>query len=71
MVVAKLPSVIVPEPLRWFFEMWREIVRHLLDCENVRGPAMMEGCLCLPEDFTEQDASRLRAAQNKLRQLGT
>jgi hypothetical protein len=84
MVVAKLPSLIaglvggviscvgqfVPEPLRRFFEMRREIVQHLLDCENVGAPAMIEGCLCLPEDFTEQDVARLRDAQNKSRQLG-
>ena len=88
MVVAKLPSRIadlvggivswfvtqfVPEPIRRFLGMRREIVQHLhfLDCENVRGPAMIEGCLCLPEDFAEQDAARLRDALNKSRQLGT
>jgi hypothetical protein len=85
MVVAKLPSLIaglvggviswfvthfVPEPLRRLFKVRREIVQHLLDCENVSAPAMIEGCLCLPEDFTEQDAARLRDAQNKSRQLG-
>jgi hypothetical protein len=55
-------SWFVPEPLRRFFELRREIVRLLLDCENVCRPAMIEGCLCLPEGFTEQDVARLRDA---------
>jgi|RhiMetdeSRZDD1v2_1073273.scaffolds.fasta_scaffold1305731_1 hypothetical protein len=32
----------VPEPLRRFFEMRREIVLLLLDCEKVTRPAMIE-----------------------------
>jgi hypothetical protein len=35
----------VPEPLRRFFEMRREIVLLLLDCEKVTRPAMIEGGL--------------------------
>jgi hypothetical protein len=59
----------VAEPLRRFLGMRREIVQQLLDCENVRARRNDKDELV--EDFTEEDAARLRDAQSKLRQLGT
>jgi hypothetical protein len=69
-VISWFVTQFVPEPLRRFFKMRREIVQLLLDCENVTRPAMIEGCLCLPEGFTEKDLARLREAQNELHRLG-
>jgi hypothetical protein len=49
--------------------MRREIVQHLLDCENVSAPRNERGEVT--KNFTEQDTARLHDAQKKLREFGT
>jgi hypothetical protein len=59
----------IAEPVRRFFGMRRDIAQRLLDYGNLSAPRNERGDIT--EGFTEQDETRLRDAQKKLRELAT